>query len=58
MYYYEYAMFKLIYYMTCRLPVLWAQTNREAVEEAGKLGEIFYYMRAGGAGLYLIVLCD
>ncbi len=29
-------------------PVLWAQCNYEAVKEAGKLGEIFYFMRAGG----------
>lgn len=31
-------------------PVLWARTNREAVEEAGKLGEIMFFMRAGGPG--------
>ncbi len=31
-------------------PVLWAKCNYEAVKEAGKLGEIVYFMRAGGAG--------
>lgn len=31
-------------------PVLWARCNYEAVEERGKLGEIFYFMRAGGIG--------
>ena len=31
-------------------PVLWAQLNREAVEERGKLGEVVFFMRAGGAG--------
>ncbi len=33
-----------------RWPVLWAQCNREALEEAGKLGEALFFMRAGGAG--------
>ena len=33
-----------------RFPVLWAQVNREAVEEAGMLGQIVFYMRAGGSG--------
>ena len=28
-------------------PARWAQVNREAVEEAGKLGEIMFYTRAG-----------
>lgn len=28
-------------------PARWAQLNREAVEEAGKLGEIFFFTRAG-----------
>lgn len=28
-------------------PVLWAKCNYEAVKESGKLGEIFYFMRAG-----------
>ena len=28
-------------------PVLWAQCNYEAVEESGKIGEVFYFMRAG-----------
>lgn len=31
-------------------PVLWARCNYEAVEEAGKLGEIFYFMRSGAFG--------
>ena len=31
-------------------PVLWAKCNYEAVKEAGKLGEIAYFMRAGGGG--------
>lgn len=31
-------------------PVLWAKANREAVEEAGKLGEVVFFMRAGYAG--------
>ena len=31
-------------------PMLWARCNREAVEEAGKLGEIVFFMRAGAAG--------
>lgn len=33
-----------------RWPVLWAKVNREAVEEAGKLGEVFFFTRAGYAG--------
>ncbi len=28
-------------------PALWAKTNREAVEECGKLGEVFFFTRAG-----------
>ncbi len=31
-------------------PALWAKTNYEAVSEAGKLGEIVYFMRAGFTG--------
>lgn len=31
-------------------PVLWAKCNYEALKETGKLGEIVYFMRAGGAG--------
>ncbi len=31
-------------------PVLWAKCNYEALEETGKLGEIVYFMRAGGTG--------
>ena len=30
-------------------PGLWARVNREAVDEAGKTDEIFYFMRAGNA---------
>ncbi len=30
--------------------VLWAQVNREAVEESGKLGQVYFFMRAGAAG--------
>ena len=29
-------------------PENWAMLNREAVEEAEKLGEIMYWMRSGG----------
>lgn len=31
-------------------PVLWAKCNYEAVKESGKLGEVVYFMRAGGTG--------
>ncbi len=31
-------------------PMLWARCNREAVEEAGKLGECVFFMRSGAAG--------
>ena len=31
-------------------PMLWARCNREAVEEAGKLGDCVFYMRSGAAG--------
>lgn len=31
-------------------PVLWAKCNYEALKETGKLGEVLYFMRAGGAG--------
>ena len=31
-------------------PVLWAKCNYEAIVETGKLGEVLYFMRAGGAG--------
>nr|XP_054758414.1 sulfoquinovosidase-like [Lytechinus pictus] len=31
-------------------PTLWAQVNREGVEEAGMLGEVLYWMRAGFSG--------
>jgi sulfoquinovosidase len=31
-------------------PVQWARLNREAVEEAGKLGEVVFFVRAGAAG--------
>ena len=31
-------------------PALWAKLNREAVEECGKLGEVFFFTRAGYTG--------
>ena len=31
-------------------PMLWARCNREAVEEAGLLGDCVFFMRAGAAG--------
>lgn len=31
-------------------PALWAKANREAVEESGKLGEIFFFTRSGSSG--------
>ena len=31
-------------------PALWARCNREAVEEAGKLGDCVFFMRSGAAG--------
>lgn len=31
-------------------PAIWAKCNYEAIEEAGMLGEILYFMRAGGFG--------
>ena len=31
-------------------PMLWAKCNREAVEEAGKLGDCVFFMRSGAAG--------
>ena len=31
-------------------PVLWARCNYEALKERNKLGEVFYFMRAGGHG--------
>ncbi|MGQ9557205.1 MAG: alpha-glucosidase [Desulfurispora sp.] len=31
-------------------PVLWARANREAVEEAGQLGEVVFFTRAGYSG--------
>ena len=33
-----------------RWPALWAKCNYEAVSEAGKLGQVVYFMRAGGTG--------
>lgn len=30
--------------------MLWAKCNYEAVKESGKLGDVVYFMRAGGAG--------
>lgn len=32
-------------------PTLWAKVNYEAVKESGKLGEVFYFMRAGYTGI-------
>src|SRR5690606_23826472 len=32
-------------------PVLWGQVNYEAMEEAGKLGEAVFFMRAGYSGI-------
>ncbi len=31
-------------------PVLWAKCNYEAVKEANRLGDVVYFMRAGGSG--------
>ena len=31
-------------------PALWARLNREAIEERGKLGEVFFFTRAGYTG--------
>ncbi|MFP4362912.1 MAG: alpha-glucosidase [Spirochaetia bacterium] len=31
-------------------PYLWAQVNRKAIEESGKLGEVVFFMRAGFTG--------
>ncbi|XP_076468895.1 sulfoquinovosidase-like [Babylonia areolata] len=31
-------------------PLLWSQLNRQAVEEAGKLGEVIFWMRSGFSG--------
>ena len=33
-----------------RWPSIWAKLNREAVEESGKLGEVFFFTRAGFTG--------
>ena len=33
-----------------RWPLLWAKCNREAVEEAGLLGDCVFFMRSGAAG--------
>ena len=30
-----------------RWPAIWAKLNREAIEECGKLGEVFFFTRAG-----------
>ncbi|WP_205831493.1 alpha-glucosidase [Bacillus sp. RO2] len=32
-------------------PTMWAKVNYEAVEEAGKLGDVVYFMRAGYTGI-------
>lgn len=31
-------------------PAIWAKLNREAIEESGKLGEVFFFTRAGHTG--------
>jgi len=31
-------------------PAIWARINREAIEECGKLGEVFFFTRAGYTG--------
>lgn len=31
-------------------PALWAKCNFEAIEETGKIGDVVYFMRAGGTG--------
>ena len=31
-------------------PAIWAKLNREAIEECGKLGEVFFFTRAGHTG--------
>jgi alpha-glucosidase len=31
-------------------PAIWAKINREAIEEAGKLSDVTFFMRAGGTG--------
>ncbi len=31
-------------------PALWAKVNREAVEESGKSGEVFFFTRSGSSG--------
>lgn len=31
-------------------PAIWAKINREAIEECGKLGEVFFFTRAGSTG--------
>jgi alpha-glucosidase len=33
-----------------RWPAIWAKLNREAIEETGKLGEVFFFTRAGHTG--------
>ena len=33
-----------------RWPVLWAKCNYDALKETGRLGDVLYFMRAGGAG--------
>ena len=38
------------YTMHNEFPVLWARLNREAVEEAELMGEVVFFMRAGGTG--------
>lgn len=38
------------YEMHNEYPALWAKCNYDAVEESEKLGEVVYFMRAGGVG--------
>lgn len=38
------------YEMHNAYPALWARCNYEAIEESGKLGEVVFFMRAGGVG--------
>lgn len=34
-----------------RWPVLWSKLNREVIEESGRTGEIFFFMRSGFTGV-------
>ena len=37
-------------------PVLWAKLNYEVLKETNKLGEIMFFMRAGGTGRYTCLI--